>query len=769
MICSCLQRGLIEVAIRFTVKLAVNNIGPHYGDKKITFSDEVDSNKAIFFATNGTGKSFVSRTFRLTSTENQTELADDLLTLGQASGSLSFNIINAGVEKKLSVSVEKGKVPMIQNSTELLFHVFNSDFVEENIKPRHYTPDGNIEGYILGKAQIDLTAERERERNLKTEIESINAAIDAEVTKAKQELRDQGVLPSTTEFNLIEKVRLRGDEQVDSISSFDEIVVQLDTLLKIPEKIADVQTPTIKVDQSVFGEIIALLTTQYPKTEWDEDFVAGIKANRVFIEKGLALSGDENDCPFCKQPYGADALALIHNYKAYLADKEAEILRKIELCGKEISSIIHSLNGSSQATKTVVADIAGLKKYFSSLAEIELEIPEVNEDSLLDFKAIIEMLDDKDADLSKVFSTIGDLVSKCKTTIKAVEDAITRNAKTIISVNKIKQDSTGERLFLRRNLCKAQFLKYRNKLKLRYSEYDDKYKALRELQASINEKEQKVRISKRDKVYETLTFFLNRFFADKYSIDKENFQIRFLGSNVGDKASSILSDGEKSIVAFCLYLASTHLLMEREDDYNKLFFVIDDPISSMDFHYVYAVAQSLRDIKEFFGITAHERIWVFTHNMEFLSIIARNYIISKAYVMKPGNIEVLKHQLLMPYESHLKDIIEIANGSLQPSHTTANSIRHVLETVSRFEYPERSIEKYIAENCILSQDSCVFTLCQDLSHGGIRIQQPFSAEVLVTACKTVVAFMNSKYEGQVKAISSMATNIEHINNTGALS
>jgi len=158
-------------------------------------------------------------------------------------------------------------------------------------------------------------------------------------------------------------------------------------------------------------------------------------------------------------------------------------------------------------------------------------------------------------------------------------------------------------------------------------------------------------------------------------------------------------------------------------------------------------------------------MWVFTHNMEFLSIIARNYIISKAYVMKPGSIEVLKHQLLMPYESHLKDIVETANGSQQPSHTTANSIRHVLETVSRFEYPERSIEKYIAENSILSQDSCIFTLCQDLSHGGIRIQQPFSAEVLVAACKTVVDFMKSKYEGQVKAIPVIATNTNHVNNT----
>jgi len=267
------------------------------------------------------------------------------------------------------------------------------------------------------------------------------------------------------------------------------------------------------------------------------------------------------------------------------------------------------------------------------------------------------------------------------------------------------------------------------------------------------EKEEVARVSKRNKVYETLTFFLNRFFADKYSLDKETFQINFLGNNIGNKASSILSDGEKSIVAFCVYLASTHLLIEREYDYNRLFFVIDDPISSMDFHYVYAVAQALRDIKKCYGITSHERFWVFTHNMEFLSIITRNHIINKVYILKPGILEPMNHQLLMPYENHLSDIIKIANGFELPSHTTANSIRHVLETVNRFENPDKSIENYIEKNSILSQDSCIFTLCQDLSHGGFRIQKPFTSEMLITACQTVVKFMKLKYEGQINAIS----------------
>lgn len=741
---------------KFGIKLDVDNIGPHFDAKKIAFTDEVDSNKAVFFATNGTGKSFISRTFRLMATEKQDKLADELLSMGKHSGSLSFSI-NDAATKKLTVSIEKGKTPTVVNDTGLIFHVFNSDFVEENIKPRHYTPDGAIEGYILGKTQIDLSLEREQEKRLQDEIEENNKAINLAVEKAKKELREQGVQTSMTEFSLIEKGKLRENEIFESIAIFDEIVAQLSAISKVPEKLNDVSIPSVTIDVSVFHGIISILSTQYPKTEWDVAFVLYLRRNRVFVETGLAIASESDICPFCKQAYTSDALNLIRDYKAYLADKEAEILRQIEHYTKAIDTIITNLKNVTQTTQAAIVDTNELARYFPSLAEIVFEIPDTSDIALQEFSTILELLKLKADDLTKTFPAISNSVSTGQKVITTIESIVKRNSEKIKGINKTKDNSNAERLTLRRNLCKAQYLKYSNSisLKQRFAEYDEKSTSLTKLQASIVEKEQQARISKRDKVYETLTFFLNRFFDGKYTIDKDTFQIRFLDSNVGEKASNILSDGEKSIVAFCFYLASTHLLMERDDDYNKLFFIIDDPISSMDFHYVYAVAQSLKDIKEFFGITTHDRIWVFTHNMEFLSIITRNHIIVRAYILKPGWIEDLKHQLLMPYESHLKDIIEIANGQQLPLHTTANSIRHVLETVSRFEFPDKNVEKYIAEDGILSQDSCIFTLCQDLSHGGIRNQPPFSSDVLISACKTVENFMTSKYRGQVSAIPVM--------------
>ena len=76
----------------------------------------------------------------------------------------------------------------------------------------------------------------------------------------------------------------------------------------------------------------------------------------------------------------------------------------------------------------------------------------------------------------------------------------------------------------------------------------------------------------------------------------------------------------------------------------------------------------------------------------------------------------------------------------------------MLETICKFEYPEKGIESYIAENHILSKDACIFSICQDLSHGGIRTQPPYTEDGLIHACDTVVAFMAEKYSGQLDAI-----------------
>ena len=737
---------------KFTINLKIDNIGPHNGQKQIDFTQEVDSNKAIFYATNGTGKSFISRAFRVVENVSANKSTNDLLTLGKSKGTLDFRIVSDSIEKSLSVIVEKDKVPVVTNTSGLIYHVFNSDFVDENIVPNNYTPDGNIEGYVLGKAQIDLSSEKKKEEDIISQTEKIKKEIEQIVEFAKTELKKHGILSTIAEFSLIDKEKLYKCSLLSDILPFDAIAEQLKTLSKTPDNLIDLKLENLLCQDNFFNDIENLLTKSYSKSSWDKEFVEFYKDNRVFIESGLDMIDSSNTCPFCKRPLEEETLALITQYNEFRNDKEASLLAEIERQVRNLEDLILGLKAKSAEITSIIVNVEKIKTYFPSLQYVEIKGFDVSDETMSCLTTIKNYLLRKSKDISFVCDDVKEKIDLCKNYIKTSIHHIANAISEITVINRTKNNTNAERLALRRNLCKAEFNKCKEKLTPLFVQLEKLQDELILLQEQIKEKENQVKISKKEKVFETLTSFLDLFFSGKYTLDKETFQIKFQGNKIGEKATKILSDGEKSIVAYCYYLATTHLLISSEDDYNNLFFIIDDPISSMDFHYVYLVAQSLRDIKTIFHFQNHERIWVLTHNSEFLSIITRNHIINSAFSIKPGKIEVLDHRLLLPYESHLMDIVKIARGEIPPNHTTANSIRHIIETVCSFEFPEKSIENYIAENDIFSKDACIFSICQDLSHGKIRKQMPFTDDILISACNVVVSFINSKYKGQIDAI-----------------
>ncbi len=739
--------------MKFKLALKIDNIGPHNGMAKIDFQKEVETNKTIFYAVNGTGKSFISRTFRLAEPNASFDKAEDLLTIGQKKGTFSLTIDVNDDKKDLSVSLERGKTPCIQNNSGLIFHVFNSDFVEENIAPNNYSPDGEIEGYILGKVQIDLSEEKRKLKDLESSIEKVNKRIDEAIASARRALKQAGVVGNTSDLSYVTRQGILNDRQFDAVGTYDEVLAQIDRLSKVPENLDDVVAPVFSFDTDFFPDMEDSLLTIYPKSEWDEDFVLDYKSNRTFIEQGLELSNAEkNICPFCKQPLEEQALQLIKQYNAYRNDQEGKVIAKLDTFSSNLKALAKYLQTCSSQIKATILEVNKIKSYFPSIADFELSEISLTDDNLSLIRDLDKMVQDKMSNLSLPFDKAKDYIRLLKLYIDTIKHVYENNFAIIGNVNRTKNDSTNERLKLRRKLCWAKYVELKSELAEPFNNLTEIQENLRELQESISRKEQQEKISKRDKVFETLTTLLNIFFDGKYIIDKETFQITFQGNKVGAKASRILSDGEKSIVAYCYYLATAYLLIDRVTDCEKLFFIIDDPISSMDFHYVYLVAQSLRDIKTLFGIASHERIWVFTHNIEFLSIITRNHILNSAYTIKPGHIESIDSRLLMPYESHLSDIVKVAKGELLPTHTTANSIRHVLETICRFEYPEKGIENYISENNTLSQNAYIFSICQDLSHGGMRNQLPYTNDVLISACIALYDFMNEKYKGQIEAI-----------------
>ncbi len=332
---------------------------------------------------------------------------------------------------------------------------------------------------------------------------------------------------------------------------------------------------------------------------------------------------------------------------------------------------------------------------------------------------------------------------------------VIENNKKINSINKVKNNTNTEKLNIKKRLCKAQYLKTLQAELKNIDEILALQKEIQNIEKDISDKENQAKALKKDKVTEAFEDFLNVFFAGKYTFDKDSFSLKFDTHHLINNASDVLSDGEKSIVAFCFFLAETHKKVEKEADYKNLFFVIDDPISSLDFHYVYSVAQIIRRLNDDcrFPIGGRLRFLILTHNIEFMSILIRNKIVDGRFILEKSNIKVLQKELIMPYEEHLRDIYEVSESTKEPSHTTPNSIRHILETINKFEKPNLDFLKYCEDIGLLKDDNkFLYALIHDNSHGNYRNQFATTPDMIIKGCKKVINVISDKFDGQIEVM-----------------
>ena len=173
------------MAKNILTKIEANNLGPHLG---LEDSFPMSKLKLGIFANNGTGKTFLSRAFRLIE-NNDAEHVNKILTINQSQGHFKLKISeqqeNTTIHKTLSINFVKDQIAKIRNDTGYNFHVFNSDYVKENIEELKYQPSGEIEGYILGKTKIDLTKEKKKVELLVNEIQNGSKILVDAVKDAK--------------------------------------------------------------------------------------------------------------------------------------------------------------------------------------------------------------------------------------------------------------------------------------------------------------------------------------------------------------------------------------------------------------------------------------------------------------------------------------------------------------------------------------------------------------------------------------------------------
>lgn len=743
------------MAKNITTEIKAENIGPHLAINDLYPMSQL---KLGVFANNGSGKTFISRVFRLLN-NNETEKVNKILTINKTKGDFNLKISEqkeeTTIHKKLSIKLNKDKEAVIINNTDYIFHVFNSDYVKDNIEELKYNPDGEIEGYILGKTKIDLSKEKKKVNSLSDIIVQKSEILTTEFDKSKKELDKQKINRGTNEYKFTVRNIYDDDLEYKEEKTYEELVKLNNTLSQTPDDIKNIDELNYSFNDDLMTDIEEVIDTEYTKSKIAQSFKDKVISKQEFIENGLnilpkKLKQDEDECPFCEQTLRVDAIKLIADYNNYLDDSEALINSKISNFIKSIENLKVNLKADENTFLRINKDFNNLKKYIPSLTDVTLE--ELKEPDLDgEFDNIIELLNEKlkNIEIKIPRDKYKNSIKKIHELAKKLEKNSTDNNKKINNFNQKKDNLKSEKLEINRRLCKAMYLKIQTSQKVLIKEIKTIHKEKKALEKQIDEKESKEKVSKKVKVLETLKKHLKAFFGDKYSID-DDFCFKFNKHILTDNATDVLSDGEKSILAFCYYLADIHKLVSRDDDYNKLFFIIDDPISSLDFHYVYAVSQSIRNLHLTLN-TQRSRFIILTHNLEFMSILIRNKIIDIPLILVNSKLSKLSRQLVMPYEEHLRDIYSVANGG-SPCHTTPNSVRHVLETINKFESPDKELKSYCEHNDVLSGNEFVYSLMHDGSHGVVRQQIAYTDEMIQKGCEVVISFINSKFEGQINQI-----------------
>lgn len=739
------------------IKLAATNIGPH---ARLQGQWNTGNNRSVIYAPNGAGKTFLSRLFRLQESASRSEAdCDSLLRAGSSSGAFSFSVKGANdpESRGLSVRLQRGTAPVVETTNGYVFHTFNSDYVYENLVVKGYEVDGNISGYIVGGANVDLTREQENLTILTTQGQEIRQRIDTAIAAMTTSLREAGVKPSMTEFKDVNFDSLLAME-LPSEHDYDRRRDELQKLGTVDPSAFDTSTRALRLDVGFLEDARTLLSTVHTKSHFEKEFIEGISANLAFYSTGVELwTSNKERCPFCgTAPLGETALDLIKRYTEYLEDEESKVRSE----ARRLSGLCDAMLSTYRVWESAALRNSGeLSKACGLMASLrERAVPRPPDSSRLEsmIGSLKKVLKDKESDITASFGP--------RLTVDPIHDFLNEASKTSDDLGLLGADVSRALDNLdkqlregRRELCKEALKKLRMECDSDLRERSGKLDECREAQRRLREKEATSRRERRPLVSDQMERLISLFFGDKYSFDRETFTLLLGKDAMPSTPNRVLSDGEKTVVAFCYYLASIPTVIESDGKWDDLFLVIDDPISSLDFNYVFMMAQCIRDLDGMLadqcGRIVRTRLLVLTHNVEFMNLLMRNRVGMKALTMADGTIVELKGDVLSPYDEHLRSIYLISIGREEPSYTTGNSIRHVVECAWRTHSPDvGKLEDFVKAQEEFNTAPFVYTLCQDLSHGAQRVYLPVQRDEYVRACKTVIDNVRALFPGQVKLL-----------------
>lgn len=760
------------------ISISVRYLGPIF-----ELDGELSKNKQnLIFARNGTGKSFLSRAYRCLDNGKQNgDLSKSGLDLvsDESPNTKGIFSVSRGTSPLGSLSLEREKESSTAALTDTIFHVFSEDFIDEELRERKYDINGEVDNQIaIDGGNIDLkdaqTSLSISEADAFTKRDALVKRFESE---KKTELSDKASInKQLSEYKALNFEALyEGAVEKPSIptSSSSQLLSDLDKLKSIPaEPIYPNQIQMLDLvglDKVAFVDALKRITS--PSTV-SEQVKQKIDLNRNFFDEGIRLFEirEDKNCPFCEQKIEADATkSVIDAYVQYFEAEEEKHKEELRGYYRALVEFEKAVSESTIVLASQASKYDAMKTYLPAHKDTSLEsFLEPQEVLLAAIEEVKASIQKKADDLKTVLSTP---LSKLEESIASFNEVVEIRNKKSDDLSKAIAGADNERKNTQRKLCTVfgkEFIieKWNDVLTLRQAIKDVDLK-----KAKLKQKEESSPTSSaKNRVANTFEMLLLHFFGNKYIFDKDNFLLKRGQNEMPRGSHRTLSDGEKTAIAFCYFIACIHRKVGANSDYENIFLVFDDPVTSMSYDYVFAIAQTLKnltvsktgqvsvnpsDIEK--ANCFRPELLILTHSSYFFNISITNRVIREnaTFALQGGQF---KHSLaplkdyIAPFQEQLKDVYLVSEGQA-PDHRTANCVRSVLEAVGRFCRPDKtdSLTNFVKFIAAESELGIQAVMINNLCHGTYYDETPTPSDISL-ACKETIAVVELYAFGQVENI-----------------
>jgi hypothetical protein len=735
----------------------------------------------VIFALNGSGKTNLSRFFKKFEIENLSiSQFEDLLSLEaqEKEENIEFNLEFTDHHKVTDLNPE---LPLKQNIL-----VYNKEFLDENITINDFSKKNHTGEINIGK----IKNSDDSIKSIESEINSTNKKgteikdkIESDLDLLSVNLRKKYNAKKSTFSDFLNFTNLNNTKLLSEIKKNESIKESEINY----SKITDInENDVVKTSFSLFNElktdnISSLLLTAFDFKNLDTKIENHIKLiSKDWVTKGIEIyeSDYSNDnCPFCRQTL--EKTDIIDQYNLFIDSLKSKTIDAIEVHINDIKSILQVLELNKKKLKTLPNEIERLNKIIGiKKPSFIKDINSSRLDKLLNIIAkyleikkgkLTEALELKEDNLSIVLSEI-------KSEFNRIQNLYSKNNLEIQSLNLKISDLSKRKSELRKQIAQLALLNF-NQQNITVLGQRNKFldKLEQDKKRLKTEKDKAPSKEKKEVIIQFMNELIKTAGLYKYEINKDfNLLLKTNGQKVFDisKHTNFISEGEKSVIAFTYFIASSIQKIERFEDINDLTLFIDDPVSSNSYNYLHGMGRILKTLPTLYrkildntNTSINPQIFVLTHNLQFYNFLAGNvykknsvfYNFEINHTSKtPFLKKVNNSRKLSEYLTSLKRVYEFSKE--MRDENIGGDIRKVLETICSFHFLElkpENIELIFGKEPELD----LKLIADDYTHTDFNnYEDPLTLESLKKASICLLKFIEEKYNSQYLEVEKMCEN-----------